>query len=380
MTRAAVTPPGGPLPGPGRPATVATLPTFHSDDPDPARRGRTFGRTHGHRIRAAAVAYRELFTAVDVAPHDLRPHGEQASEEIARWAPELHAELVATAAGAGLPVWELAMLNARTEILATVGATAEGECSTAVHLGGPGAPHTIQTWDWHDEMAFARTLTRHRTDAPGPTVRTFTEAGALAKIGVNDAGLGVHFNILSHRADGDGIGVPVHVVARRILERATTVAEAVDIARSARVTASTVLTVVTHDGRHADAASIEVCPAGVAVVRPDTDGYLLHTNHFLDPALALGENTPPGASTHPRYAHLHAHRTLLADPDPQRWVDLLRAHDSDGAPVCCHPQDGLPFQLQWRTLLTVSIDVASARLRLHPGGPCTATPDTWIHL
>ncbi|MET8918525.1 C45 family peptidase [Streptomyces sp. NPDC004610] len=377
VTHAELSPAGGPPP---LPAPAPALPAFHSDDPDPTRRGHAFGRTHGHRIRATVTAYRELFDAVGVAPHDLRPHGEQAVDEIARWAPDLYAELAASASGAGLPVWELALVNARTEVLATVGATAEGECSTAVHVGGPGAPHTIQTWDWHEEMAFARTLTGHRAGASGPGVRTFTEAGALAKIGVSEAGLGVHFNILSHREDGDGIGVPVHVVARRILDLAGTVAEAVDIARSARVTASTVLTVVTYDGRRADAASIEISPAGVAVVRPDADGFLLHTNHFLDPVLALGENAAPTGSTYARHAHLHTHRALLADPDPERWTELLRAHDSDGAPVCCHPQDGLPFHLQWRTLLTVSLDLAAARLRLHPGGPCTAAPDTWIHL
>ncbi|MFE4784020.1 2Fe-2S iron-sulfur cluster-binding protein [Streptomyces sp. NPDC056716] len=129
-------------PAPGVTAAAPGLPAFRSDDPDPTRRGHAFGRTHGHRVRATVAAYRELFDAVGVDPHDLRPHGEQAGDEIARWAPDLYAELAASASGAGLPVWELALVNARTEILATVGATAEGECSTAVHAGGPGAPHT----------------------------------------------------------------------------------------------------------------------------------------------------------------------------------------------------------------------------------------------
>ncbi|MGX2992755.1 C45 family autoproteolytic acyltransferase/hydrolase [Streptomyces sp. JNUCC 64] len=373
MTRADI----APAVDPGTPLPAAGLPRFASEEPDPTRRGHAFGREHGPRVRAAVAAYRELFTAVGVAPDALAAHGDEAAGEIARWAPELFAELAGTAAGAGLPVRELALVNARTEVLATVGATAEGECSTAVHLGVPGAPHTIQTWDWHDEMAGARTLTRYRPGPSGPLVRTFTEAGVLAKIGVNGAGLALHFNILSHREDGEGIGVPVHVVARRILDLATTVGEAVDIARSARVTASTVFTVVTHDGRQGDAASVEVCPAGVAVVRPDPDGFLAHTNHFLDPVLALGENTPAGASTHPRLARLSAHRALLAEPDPERWVELLRAHESDGAPVCCHPQEGLPFHQRWRTLLTVSADVGGGRLRVHPGGPCTATRDGW---
>lgn len=347
----------------------------HTDAADPTARGRALGTAHGPRIRAGIAAYRQLFDAVRVPPELLRPYGEQASEEIHRWAPALHRELAALAGAAGVDLWQLGMLNARTEILATVGATAEGECSTAVWVAERGAPHTIQTWDWHEEFTDTKTLNRYRAARAGEA-RTFTEAGILGKIGLNSAGLGLHFNILSHAADGARIGVPVHVVARRILDEAATLADAVDIARSADVSASTVLTVVTFDGRDGDAACIELSPAGTAVLRPDPDGYLLHTNHFLDPRLAEGELAAATGSTYARLKHLTTRRELLACPEPARWTELLHAHDSDGAPVCCHPQPGLPSHQQWRTLLTVSLDLAQGRLRCHDGGPCTARDDT----
>ncbi|TXL86669.1 C45 family peptidase [Streptomyces sp. IB2014 016-6] len=356
-----------------------TIPRSHCAETDPARRGLALGTAHAARIRDNIDAYRRLFEAVRVDARDLRPYGEQALAEIEQWTPHLRTELVAVAEGAGVQAWEVAMVNARTEILATVGATAEGECSTAVYIGGPGAPHTIQTWDWHDEMAAAKTLTAYRPSAHR-TVRAFTEAGVLAKIGVNDAGLGVHFNILSHQDDGESIGVPVHAVARRVLDEAATVSEAADIARSARVSASTVLTVVTYDGRRGDGACIELSPRGTAVVRPDSDGVLLHTNHFLDPGLALGEDAAAAASTHPRYKRMSDRRELIVSTDPAHWLALLRVHEEDGAPLCCHPKPGLEFQFQWRTLLTIGIDLHGRRLRYHDGGPCTATDDSWNHL
>ncbi|WP_329390465.1 C45 family peptidase [Streptomyces sp. NBC_01716] len=355
------------------------LPLSRSDETDPARRGLALGTAYAARIRDNIAAYRRLFDAVRVRPEDLRPYGEQALSEIEGWAPHLATELVSAAAGAGVRDWEIAMVNARTEILATVGATAEGECSTAVYVGGPGAPHTIQTWDWHDEMAGSRVLTAYRP-SPGRGVRAFTEAGVLAKIGVNDAGLGVHFNILSHQDDGESIGVPVHAVARRVLDEARTVAEAADIADSARVSASTVLTVVTYDGRRGEAASIELSPRGSALVRPDPDGVLLHTNHFLDPELALGEEAAAAASTHPRYKRLSDRRELIVSGDPAHWLELMRVHEEDGAPLCCHPKPGLEFQHQWRTLLTIGIDLDRRGLRYHAGGPCTATGDSWNDL
>lgn len=61
--------------------------------------------------------------------------------------------------------------------------------------------------------------------------------------------------------------------------------EARDIVASATVSASTVLTVATYRDGHAAAASIEMSPSGFAVVQPDTDGWVIHTNHFLDSGL-----------------------------------------------------------------------------------------------
>lgn len=346
------------------------------DEGDPFARGEALGRQFADAISTNVAAYRSLFDAVGVDPAHLPDHGEAALAAVLDWAPDLHLEMLGLAAGSGREPWEIGMMNARTEVLATVGATAEGECSTGVHVPAAGAPKTIQTWDWHDTMDAGK-ATVVATLASGRVVRYFTEAGIVGKIGLSSAGLGVHFNILSHRDDGDGIGVPVHVVARRILDEATTIDDAVAIVRSARVTASTVLTVVTYDGERGDAACIELSSGGVAVVRPDDSGFLLHTNHFLDPVLAEGELSLPTASTHARLKHLLSRRELIRTPDPVGRVEALHLHDIDGAPLCCHPLLDLPFHEQWRTLLTVELDLAAGVLQLHDGGPCSVDRATW---
>lgn len=345
-------------------------------EPDPFVRGETLGRELAEAISTNVTAYRDLFDAVGVDAAHLPGHGEAALSAVQDWAPDLYAEMLGLAAGSGRTPWEIGMMNARTEVLATVGATAEGECSTGVQVPPTGAPTTIQTWDWHDTMDDGKAVVVS-TLASGRVVRYFTEAGIVGKIGLSSAGLGVHFNILSHRDDGDGIGVPVHVVARRILDEASTVDEAFEIVRSARVTASTVLTVVTYDGERGDAACIELSSHGVAVVRPDAAGFLLHTNHFLDPELAEGELSLPTASTHARLKHLLSRRELIRTPDPVGRVEALHMHDIDGAPLCCHPLPNLPFHEQWRTLLTVELDLAAGVLQLHDGGPCSAERETW---
>ena len=51
---------------------------------------------------------------------------------------------------------------------------------------------------------------------------TLTEAGMLAKIGLNDAGLGVCLNLLNTTADGGLDGTPIHLLLRRRCRRCRT--------------------------------------------------------------------------------------------------------------------------------------------------------------
>lgn len=353
-----------------------TVRRFETDELDPYSRGVALGRFGAEEIAANVAGYSELFEVVGVRPGDLPGLGRQAADNIEAWAPDLGAELRGQADGAGLERWQLGLLNARTEILATVGAIGEGECSTSVVLPETGAPRTVQTWDWHD-VSNENTLVVRYLARPGHEVRYFTEFGILGKIGVNSAGLGVHFNILNHSNDGDGIGVPVHAVARQILERATSLADAIGIARSATVTASTVLTVVSYRDGRADASCIELSPGGTAVVRP-ADGVLLHTNHFLDDALAGGEMVPGTSSTYPRLVHLRERLGSLTSEDAVERASVgMLVHEADGAPVCCHPDPAVSFEHRWQTLLTISLDVEGGHLQFHEGGPCTVTRESW---
>lgn len=147
--------------------------------------------------------------------------------------------MAGVAEGAGVLFWTIAALNARTEILAEAGAPRAGECSTLVHSGTRTTGG--QCWDWHEELAAAW----HIQTVSGGTrnVAGITEYGILAKIGVNDAGVGVLFNILGHWDDA-ATGVPVHLVARHVLGTAGSFEEAVGILTGAPVSASTVMTVV----------------------------------------------------------------------------------------------------------------------------------------
>ncbi|MFJ3005898.1 C45 family autoproteolytic acyltransferase/hydolase [Pseudomonas fluorescens] len=342
---------------------------FVTDTRNPQIRGQQIGATWGAQIRQTVALYLDFFNQVGVPLAQVQAIGEASLQTLQGWCPSLAEELVATAEGAGVPLWQLASLNARTEILAVMPASTEGECSTAVFAPhGALPPRSIQTWDWHDSLV-PNGLILQLTTAAGMTVKLFTEFGMLGKIGVNSAGLGLHFNILHHVSDNGSAGVPVHAIARRILEEASSVDEAIALARSARVSASTVLTVFSREDSSPRAVSIEMSPAFTAVVQPDAEGWITHTNHFLDPELSLGERTPDASTTYARFDHVNAALQNMASGNLSHRADAMCGEAGEDAPICFHPDLSMPATERWETLLTIGIDTENSVLEYAAGNP-----------
>lgn len=345
---------------------------FTSPSLDPRERGEHHGTAWAAQIAGSVEAYDRLFRAIGLSDADVRQVAEGSRDATEEWYPVALREIEGIAAGSGVDLWRVLALNARTEVLARHPQNGPGECSTAIIAPtGGGAPRTIQTWDWHDETS-DHGLVWQYSPSPGRTVKNFTEVGMLGKIGVNDAGLGIHFNILNHASDGGAPGVPIHLIARRILDEASSIEEAIDLARSAPVSASTVISVVTYADGAANAACLEICPDGVAVVRPDADGILRHTNHFLDPDLAEGEATRDQGTTYRRFEHLEGVTIgLLASDGFHERAAALCGPDGSDAPVCFTPDPAIPFDQRWETLLTIALDLEAPALHYTPGSPAS---------
>ena len=345
------------------------LHTFVTDTSNPQQRGRQIGERWAPQIQQSCALYLDFFNQVDIDPQRVRQIGDASLESLQIWSPALAQELVATAEGANLPLWQLAALNARTEVLAIMPAAAEGECSTCVFAPhGMDAPRTLQTWDWHDSLV-PNGLLLQLTGSSGLTAKLFTEFGMLGKIGVNSAGLGLHFNILHHQSDNGSGGVPVHAVARRLIEEARTVAEAIELARSARVSASTVLTVFSREDSNPRAVSIELAPAATALVQPNAEGWITHTNHFLADELVPGERTADVSTTYLRPAHVDAQRAGMQAGSLTERARAMCGAAGERAPICFHPDPTLAPKERWETLLTLGIDTENGDLLYRPGNP-----------
>ena len=165
--------------------------TLVTDIRTPAERGRQIGERFAGQIRHTTQLCTDFFLGW-ACPCARRNVSAKTVWPPWKPGPNLAAEVIGMASGADLPVWQLASLNARTEVLAA--RTRHSECSTTVHAPrGPRAPQTLQTWDWHDSLCPHGLMLALHTER-GMNVKLFCEFGMLAKLGVNSAGLGLHFS------------------------------------------------------------------------------------------------------------------------------------------------------------------------------------------
>jgi isopenicillin-N N-acyltransferase like protein len=307
-----------------------------SEEATPRERGEAFGRARAGMVAHTIDVYARLFGDVD--PHAVGPD--------VRALPEEREELAGMAAGAGVDLHALLAVNARTELLA--GAAPHSECSVA----GGGAL-LAQNWDWHPDLAASTLVWVVRR--PGGWFATLTEAGILAKIGLNSSGLGVCLNLLECSADGGLDGEPIHLLLRRVLASCSSLEEALDLLCGARVAASSAVTVAVPG----EVATVELSPGGPNVVR---GGF--HTNHFLV-APPAGRDT--GLEDPLSSSEL---RLDVVRREPLR--DALRSHEGHPIGVCRHVDDSLPWEERTATLASVVMDLAAPSLRVAFGQPCTA--------
>jgi isopenicillin-N N-acyltransferase like protein len=344
--------------------------TFTSSVLGPADRGRELGERHRSEVTRTVAAYRRLFAARATRPFEVDSWADRAWATITEVAPTAADEIAGIAEGAKIPVHEVAMLNARTELLAVADPSGPGaECSTVVALPDGCAPVAVQTWDWYAAMAddwFLWTVPH----PDGHVVRTVTEYGVLGKIGVSSRGVGVLFNMLRHGDDALAeekvLGFPVHLLSRQILDTARDADDAVAQALAASTSASTSITVVDTAGR---SASVELFPGGPGVVRPE-DGLLVRTNHFVSEEGApgcLASTIGPGSGIR-RTTLLEAFRAR-APVSSDEVVAAMDHHAEEGG-VCAHPDVDLDPVLRHATLATVTVDVEARDLRVTAGGPC----------
>lgn len=333
--------------------------------------GAELGRSRGEQLReslpGAYAGYAELFRKLGVTQEMEREGAQRTVEALSVWRPEIVDELAAIAEASGLDLLEIVALNARTEIIA-LSSTGSSECSTVAALVD-GRRLGVQTWDWHIELdQFWHT---HEVSGPGYRYSGLTEQGIVSKIGMNEHGLALHFNILGHRLDGPG-GVPMHVLSSIVLSECRTVAEAIELIREAPINSSSAFTMLDDE----QSVSVEMSPDGVFVIG-EVAGSVQRTNHFQDVTPLAAQKTEvyePDSSE-----RLALVRERLAGGLPasaEAMVELLLSGEGQ-PPLCSVPDMTKQLGERWGTLATVVTDPSTRTIRVLDGMPTEAATGAW---
>lgn len=346
-------------------------------------RGAQYGALAKDRILKSRSGYEHAFRhaagwdwqqAVESIQHLVEP--------VRSYFSDFLAEMTGIAEGCGLPFDDIFTMNARTEVLGSAAARLAApeiarygrECSSFALLPDRSASgHTLigQNWDWLDHSV--DTVIVLEVEQPDkPSYVTVVEAGLLAKVTMNSAGLGVAVNALTTSLDCAEAGVPFHVLIRAFAD-CTSVAEAVDVAtRHARASSGNYL--LAH--ANGTVVNLETTPGdhrGVTRQLP-VNGALVHTNHFTSPlpdGQDLAELT--AADSFVRLERIEA--SIAANPAPATVGSLRDAlSDHEGYPdsVCCHfNADALDAE-RWSTVASVVMDLDERAMYLADGNPCEA--------
>jgi isopenicillin-N N-acyltransferase-like protein len=229
---------------------------------------------------------------------------------------DLYPEIEALAQAAEVdPLWIYA-LNGRTELLSIN----PMECTTLAFK-----KHGLigQNWDWDSEVEeLAVILDIEKED--GHKIITMTEPGMIAKIGMNNYGLGVCLNFMDIR-DFRPYGVPLHVLLRAILD-----SKSLDAALSLIKPhlPGKVGNIMISDGSGA-IEDIEL--AGDEFHSVPVEERFVHTNHFLTRV----ENDPQSfPNTFGRYNRATELLNDLDNPSVKSMKTILKDRGNKDYPIC----------------------------------------------
>lgn len=340
----------------------------------PRARGRAYGRLASAQIERSIATYSSLFAYSGIDWGVAQQRAAAYCEPIGQLDAELIEEIGGIAEGSGRQVNEILALNARTEILSPSYFAPHnsdlGECTALAvppALSETGGTLLAQNWDWVGAQRRALVLLRIR-ETDGSACLTLTEAGMLAKIGLNQHGFGLCLNILRSSDDGARPGVPVHALLRALL-KCRNVEQAQAFAAGFSYGASS--NVLCADAGGA-AANLELSPQGLQVLRDD-GAVLCHTNHFLRAPGGRGSAAlPPSLSSEPRLARaqsLAAAQRALGVAELKR---ILRDESAGLLSICRRPDPELAESVRLESVASVIMELQQRRMHVAPDVPSLA--------
>jgi isopenicillin-N N-acyltransferase-like protein len=356
--------------------TIAPFPLIEMSGP-PRERGRQYGEQAKDRVRRSVDYYAAQLAASGVA-------WPRAKELVAGYLPVIEGfspafldEMRGIAEGAGVDFEGIVIVNARTEMMfgakAQADPDAEDGCTGVIAMPEAtkdGRVLHAQNWDWREECVHTGVVLRIRRD-DGPDVLTFTEAGGLARSGLNAAGIAITGNFLACDRDYKQRGVPLPLIRRRALE-ATHFALAIHALTAFPRSCSNNMMLSDAAG---EAIDFECAPDEEFCLYPE-DGLITHANHFVHPAAqAKLRDTYRASSPDSLYRDRRVRALLLPKRGALTLDDLRDAlFDDYGTPYSvCRPPRAMPGGAVSMTAAMILMDAAAGVLQAIPAPHANST-------
>lgn len=340
----------------------------------PRDRGRQYGEQAGGRIARGVAHYAAQLEELGLDRPAVRTLVDEYLPVIERFDATYVEEMRGIADGSGRPLEDIVLLNARTEVLklaarpdlrAKLAAAEDPDGCTGV-VALPAATRDgrliqAQNWDWKAECAETAVVLKIRRD-DGPDILTFTEAGGLARCGLNAAGISITANYLESDRDYRQVGVPLALIRRKVLE-SEHLALAMRAVYATPKSPSNNMMV-----SHCAGVSIdfECAPDETFQVHPQ-DGLLVHANHWQSPvALAKLKDTGIANTPDSLYRDIRV-RDLLAPQIGSITTDAVKAalFDDFASPwsVCRPPRLSLANNMS-ATVAMIVMEPALGRMEV----------------
>ena len=329
----------------------------------PREMGRQLGEAAGEEIRGFCdVALALVSKSIRISQAAARDIAARSLEHAKRYSLDMVEELRGAAEAARVSLEDIMLLQVRNQLQpeADAGCTSLALApQSSQRMGGLVA----QNWDNDPDLQpFTIVLTRRPQGKPA--LMTTTQAGLIAYIGFNEAGIGLCLNTLP--APSRPVGVPHYFTVRGIYEAESLAGAVHAVERAERAIPANIM-LATPQGP----ADLEVTLDSVHVLDGSSSGRVTHANHCRHPELfTLNEQFPELIQSHERQRRIDE---LLDRPHQSTQLDgvkqLLCDHDGHPRSICRHANDDTKTGF-WETVFSVIIEPAARRMHVSRGQPC----------
>lgn len=327
----------------------------------PFERGGQYGEQAREKILEGIEDYKRLFAETNSMDWDIiKKKAYSYIPLIEETFPDIMDEVKGIAAGAGVGIDEIMVLNCRYEITKF---PRPNECTSFAILpeaSEDNKTYVGQNWDYRAGI-LDNVVMLHVQETDGTRIFGLAEAGQVIRNGFNSHGIGLCANNLQSIYDSGGLGIPVTILRRKVLS-CRAFDQAKDLIINAQRSVSCNFMLASAEGRALD---LETYPGGVDLIQP-VDGVITHANHFVvNPKNEALEATPRDK----RLEQLL--REKQGSINIKHIKRCLSDHENYPKAICRHPSD-VSKRLGMRSITVAGViyDFKDGTAYVCAGPPC----------